>query len=473
MLSPQAEDKVLFDVEAFNPIEPDVAFDPAGENYLPVAEDLSRLAEENYGFASATSGDGGDQGLTNLDARLKVLETSVRSIADSVKKLSSAPSAPLPPRQSALKPTPKIASTPGAGSTCPAPPGLSPLQAEVMGHLDLDVVRAARQAGVPEDQIVEMAQLAAQGKPRLTDFPLASRPATRDPGLNPLSDSEEEEESAVLGDAPESGGRSSDAALATAIAKLTEISAHLTKQKKKDGSLDALLDAGSAGPGEGSSVPAARKYAAALRALRRTLTKHPEELYKAIERNMSEDFQMQAQLPGAQAVPVSARAWLELRSRVQGFATPVRMLWGVAGILDALRAGSHAEARARACLLLAQGDQLSIDRGSWLVASELSLEESPPMASFTAHTLPMDSEAPYSRLIDGRWFDPFLQKLQDYDSLTEKKKKLSGRRANASASAPAEAKAEPKKKPKGKSQGKGKSGGGGSHEAEEPPAAAA
>ena len=252
-------------------------------------------------------------------------------------------------------------------------------------------------------QIVEMAQLAAQGKPRLTDFPLASRPAT--PGLNPLSDSEEEEESAVLGDAPESGGRSSDAALATAIAKLTEISAHLTKQKKKDGSLDALLDAGSAGPGEGSSVPAARKYAAALRALRRTLTKHPEELYKAIERNMSEDFQMQAQLPGAQAVPVSARAWLELRSRVQGFATPVRMLWGVAGILDALRAGSHAEARARACLLLAQGDQLSIDRGSWLVASELSLEESPPMASFTAHTLPMDSEALYSRLIDGRWFD--------------------------------------------------------------------
>jgi hypothetical protein len=45
-------------------------------------------------------------------------------------------------------------------------------------------------------------------------------------------------------------------------------------------------------------------------------------------------------------------------------------------------------------LLMAQGDQLSIDRGSWVVASELALEPAPPMASFAQHTLPTESEPP-------------------------------------------------------------------------------
>eukprot|EP00438_Fugacium_kawagutii_P016224 Skav219446 [mRNA] locus=scaffold3864:6368:24252:+ [translate_table: standard] len=450
VISPEAEEKILFDIEAFHPIEPDLYFDTAGPNYLPTATDLARLAERHYGFASATSG----AGEPDLGARLQVLEASVQSIAESLKKLHTAPAAPLPARKPALKPSAKPGIRPpaeAASSTwTPPPPGLGQIQS----HLDLDVVRAARQAGIPEDQIVEMAQLAAQGKPKLSDFPMPSRPPTT---TNPLSETDEEEELQVEA-GQGSGGGSQDAALAAAITKLTEISSHLATQKKKEGTLDALLDAGAAGPGESGGVPTTRKYAAALRALRRTWQRNPEELYKAMESNMAADFMMQAQLPGSQAVPVSARAWLELRSRVQGYATPVRLLWGVAGILDSLRIGNHAEARARACLILAQGDQLSIDRGSWLVAGELSLEEAPPMASFNAHTLPGDTEAPYTRLIDGRWFDLFLQKLQDYDALTEKKKKLSGRRANPTNPAPAaDPKAEPKKKNKGKSQGKGKS----------------
>ena len=193
---------------------------------------------------------------------------------------------------------------------------------------------------------------------------------------------------------------------------------------------------------------------------------------------MSEDFQCQAQLPGSSPVAVSSRGWLEMRSRVQNYVTPVRFLWAVAGIHDCLRAGKVEEARARCMLLLAQGDQLSIDRGSWIVASELALEPAPPMASFAQHNLPTESEPPYTRLIDGRWFDLFLQKLQDYDTLTEKKKKLGAKRiAPASSSAaPAEApksdqKPDPKKK--GKSKGKGKTSGGGSPEAEEPPATTA
>ena len=126
-------------------------------------------------------------------------------------------------------------------------------------------------------------------------------------------------------------------------------------------------------------------------------------LYEPIERNMDEDFQVRIQMPGSAPVQVSARAWLELRSRVQGFPTPVRLHWGVAGILDALLSGANAETRARAALLLAAKNQLSIDRGSWIVAGEIPLED--PLAAFSAHSLPTESEVPYTKLIDGRWFN--------------------------------------------------------------------
>ena len=42
------------------------------------------------------------------------------------------------------------------------------------------------------------------------------------------------------------------------------------------------------------------------------------------------DFQSVSQMPGSSAVQVSARAWLELRSKVQAYPTQVRLLWGIA-----------------------------------------------------------------------------------------------------------------------------------------------
>lgn len=184
---------------------------------------------------------------------------------------------------------------------------------------------------------------------------------------------------------------------------------------------------------------------------------------------MEEDFQVRTQLPGASPVQVSARAWLELRSRVQGFVTPVKMLWSVAGALDALRAGNQEECRARLNLLLAAGDQMSVDRGSWIVAGEILLEEPPPMSSFQSHLLPTESEAPYTRLIDARWFEIFLQKLQDYDTLTEKKKKLSAKKFVRPEGAASGETVDPRPKPKAKVKGKGKgkqdSAGGGAAEA--------
>jgi len=120
------------------------------------------------------------------------------------------------------------------------------------------------------------------------------------------------------------------------------------------------------------------------------------------------------------------------------------------------------------------GDQLSIDRGQWVLAGEISLEDPPPISVFSSHTLPTELEAPYSRLLDARWVDLFLHKLHDYDLLNEKKKKLTFRkRGEDDSSAPSTSVPDPKKPPK-KGGGKGKdgkgkreSGGGGS--ADPPP----
>lgn len=197
----------------------------------------------------------------------------------------------------------------------------------------------------------------------------------------------------------------------------------------------------------------------------------PEELHKSIEQRMEEDFNLQAQIPGSAAIQLTARAWLEMRSRVQNFQTPVRLLWAVAGILDCLRAQRYAEARARACLTLAMGDQLSIDRGSWLIAGELSLEDPPPLSSFSQHHLPQEHEAPFTKLVDGRWVDLVVQKLHDYDSLAEKKRKLGAKGAvppnpPIPPNGKGDMKGDPKRRPKAAPKGKGAGGGGPAQEAE-------
>ena len=287
-------------------------------------------------------------------------------------------------------------------------------------------MQAAREAGVPEEQIQEMAALAMQGRTSMADVPKVP-PRERNRKKNILSESEDDEVFPVEESGePATGGE----ALTTAVQKLTEIAAHLTVEKKRGRTLDALLDGvGSAGGSETMMTTGSRKYSVALRALRRAVEKQPEELSRVLERNMETDFYKVSQIPGSNPVPVSARAWLELRSKVQGYQTPVRLLWGIAGILDALKANKVAEARCRAGLLLASGDQMSIDRGSWLVAGELMLEDPPPMAAFNAHVLPTESEPPYTRLVDSRWLELVLAKLSDIDSLHEKKKKLNVRRS--------------------------------------------
>lgn len=70
------------------------------------------------------------------------------------------------------------------------------------------------------------------------------------------------------------------------------------------------------------------------------------------------------------------------------------------------------------------------------------------MAAFSSHTLPTEAEPQHSKLIDARWMELVLHRLNEIDQLTEKKRKLSKK--------PADPKGDPKGKGKGK-KGDGKS----------------
>ena len=460
-LSPAAEDRVVFPEGEEYP-EPDIAFDPSSPEILPIAKDLHEVVEKLFQFTSATSGGEwhAPQSASTFDQRMVALEATVSEIAESLKNLtvdqgSNHRKPALRKPEVTFAPTSKAPSMAAAASSMAPPPGL---QAPNVAGLDWEVVQSARQAGIPEQQILEMAKLASRGKPRMQDLPeRRARPKV----ANPLSESEDEETEAAE-DENQGGGDAGK--LVTAVSQLTKIASHLTKQKNRNKDLDSLLDgAGSAHSTDSSSIPSSRRYAAALRALRKMLRDRPKDIYEAVETNMEADFQVRTQMPGSEAVAVSARAWLELRSRVQNYGTPVRLLWGIAGVMDCLKQGLVPEARARCALLLAAGDQLSVDRGSWIVAQEILLEECPPFGAFNLHQLPTETEPPHTRLIDGRWIDLFVQKISDYDSLAEKKKKL-GRGRGLPLPDP------PIQDPKGRGKGRGKGkGGGGSAEGQSDP----
>lgn len=454
VLPAEFESLVAFD-SSVEQVDPDIPFDSRGPTILPSAAALAAAFEQHFAFASATSGEprrGTPK--ADLDSRLSLLETSFAELATDVKK---ALTASRPPALRRSEPAPRTS----FGQQCP-PPGLGPntdADSELQGA-NFEVVSAARNAGIPEEQIKEMVRLATKGKTRLDDLP---RPKTAPKASNPLSDSEEEAVDAGAFQLDQDVTQP-DLQISSAIARLTEIANLLTSQKKRGQTLEALLEgSGALGRGDSASVGTSRKIAAALRALRRTRQRNPAELVKVLERNMEEDFAMRTQMPGSSAVPTSARAWLELRSRVQGYQTPLRLLWSIAGILDALRAGAVDEAKARCYLGLAMGDQLPINRGQWVLAGEVSLEDPPPVLVFASHTLPTELEAPYSKLLDARWVDLFLHKLNEFDLLNEKKKKLAYRGGrhpippddSAAASVPTP---NPKKQPKPPRGGKGKDG---------------
>ena len=104
------------------------------------------------------------------------------------------------------------------------------------------------------------------------------------------------------------------------------------KKQKKDKGLEAILDraeSGSARDTTGSS----RSKASALRSLPKASGDRPKAHLPGPEKNLQGDWETGgSNLPGAQITRISARGWLEHRSRISSYPGTIRPAWLCAGI---------------------------------------------------------------------------------------------------------------------------------------------
>ena len=473
----------------------DYCFDPEG--LLPFGPALVDVAQEHFAFFSPSEleqrrqeegiPDGAEDAQEVLDGEplraeeygsvlesrmakmedmLFALNSTVESLAKSA-KAAGAPATATPKRKAVAtaKATPKStarqtgkapAKRPGATTTS-SPSARAPS----FPGLDGSVVRAALQAGVPESSLREMQRLVSQpGKTAKTkDLNPNVVP------MDPLSEDEElqlvhQEEDAGLGEetSKPSPGSGALERLATIVDLLTEEK----RRKATSTQLENALEATGASTTDPPLHGAGKKAAAARRALRNAFEQRPEEISSLIEKLMFEDLSSSTLGPGMLPRGLSARAWLEYRSRVGNYRSSVFGAWGVGGILDSLIAGDVAKARARAGILIMMYDQAAIDKGSWTLAAELSLETPPPFSAFAAHVAPViqDGESPFSKLLDSRWAETALSHLKDQDDYLTKRAAVNKAARGSKDKAPGEeTDIEPKRKarpkPKQKSQGGG------------------
>ena len=429
---------VVAEVDVFqDQFDAEYLFDP---QLLPFGQALADAANEHFSFFSASEvplpvpqpGDETEEpveeepGSQGVSSRVSQLEALMAGLAMDMQTLlknqeksvvpktgkgptmststfTSPTSKPKSKRKSALKTGPADATAPHVSF-----PGL-----------DEGVAKAAIQAGLGEEVMQEMAKL-VQRNPKgakMTDInPIVVG--------DPLSEEEEE--------LPEEDGSHLDAGspVEAAILRLTDIVQSLTDDRKKkiqssrlDSALDVVVTSGTS---DSAGIGSGKRSAAARRALRAMLMEHPQEISGMIEKLMHEDMTCQTLGPGVAAPLTSTRGWMEHRSRIGNYRTLAHAAWGVAGALDSLAAGNIASARARLGILMLQFDQSAIDRGSWYLASELSLESPPPFAALEQHRVPniQDGESPYSKLLDQRWAEVSLAHLKEQEDFLARRKNL-------------------------------------------------
>ena len=378
---------------------------PGGGAAFPFVPALVAAVNDSYTFASAESA--GAASVAPLAARLDRLE----------RLLANLPAAQVPEVKGQVRPKVR------------ASPKVVPKAASARGSLDPSVAAAAKAAGVPPATLAEFERLLGQpGRGRMAPEP--SLPQAADPLEESEGEALEEEDGDGLANVV-SGlpGRSSRAdasqaeLFAAAMFKMME--GYSRGQAAKGSALERALDGVGGGTGEVAGLPSGRRNASARRALREALITSPADISSVIERLMQEDLASSA--PGVGMVQqTSARAWLEHRSRVGPFPTAMNLAWCAAGALDALKGGLVEQARARLNVMLMVIDQMSVDKGSWTLASELTLELPPPVQAFRLreHASSSSSSLAYSRLLDSRWAEVSLTHLREQMDFSERRQKL-------------------------------------------------
>ena len=439
LLATGLEDHVVFggDEDA----EMSFGVDESGVPLEPFAEALVAVGRDHFTFLSAESAADPQSGMVDIEERMGKMEAGLEKLLKMVTGLQLPPGPPAP--------SGGLTSGGGersAGATAKVPPTGA-------GGLDPMLMQQALASGLDPSTVAEFGKLLQPpglGRKSALRTPAPAPTTLRTAETSDSSGEEDEEEGA------EDSG--SAAPLQKAVIHLSKIVTDMRKEKKsrKSKGLEALLD-GAEGSGSQRDVGgSSRSKAAALRTLQQTLTANPELIYEAIEKQLQADWERSGSAPGLGVSLVSARGWVEHRSKIQNYASSVRPAWLMAGIWDCLRHGKTAEARARAALAVAVMDQHRCDRGGWLLASEATLENPPPFSAFSQHTPPEPWELQHSQLLDPRWVELFLAKLKDLAEYQEKKAKLGGKGKRAEEPSGKDTKNDTAAKGRGKTGKKGK-----------------
>ena len=406
----------------------DIAF-PIGANgepFLPYAAALVAVAKDHFTFFSAESGVPQPPGLgvPGLDQRVTAMEGALGDIQKSLAQLLGK-GGHQPEKQNVLVARPK----PSA-------------QARLPQNVDPGVAAQALQAGVSPAALAEIS--AALGLPAAATANAVQPEA--------VADSSEEEEHAVDGGGGDTG---STDPMVQALVKLTTKKEEGQNHRPHPGSRRVWI-----------SWPYIEQF--------QNQGFRSQDVARIVGQGSEADLSISgatssSRLGTGGSSTITARGWLEHRSRIQAFPSAIRPAWMIAGIWDSLRQNKPEEARARAGLSLAMLDQQGCDAGGWLIASELALEPAPPYSSFSSHVPPSSWETPHTKLIDSRFFDLVVSKLKDLADFQDKKHRLGG---GGGARKSEEDQPKPTPKAKGdpkKGAGKGKKGGD-AREAEPPPA---
>ena len=432
LLDPKLEASVIY-----GDIGANIEFPGEGDaQMVPFAPGLVALCNDIFAFLSAESQapqkeEADPTGQDHVEARLLAMETMLQELVSQLPRASTAAGAA--PTLMARRPK-------------PAP---APKRGGIPGNIDPAVAQQALQAGVSAEALEEMSRIL--GDRGVARGPTAPRPAAVE------QEGEASEEEDAVGAAVAALGSADP--LQVAVLQLTRLMTQLSKDKvkKKDKSLEAMLDGAEGGGSLQEPGSRARSRAAALRALHQAVKTDPKAIYSALEQRLAEDWEEEGLMPGIAPGRVSARGWLEHRSKLQHYPAAIRNAWALCGVWDLLRAGKTEEARARVGLAVAALDQQACDRGSYLLASEVMMELPPPYSSFLSHQPPEQWELQHSRLLDPRWVELMMGKLKDLSDFQEKRIKLTTTRRTEDPAAPkVEKPGKGAKGQKGKGNGKGK-----------------
>jgi len=200
----------------------------------------------------------------------------------------------------------------------------------------------------------------------------------------------------------------------------------VSRRPQAEGATERAMQLVSVGTHSVHGTVTTNNGATALRAMRKTLIDYPEAIISVVHALMREDIK-EGSLPVSDTDPPDPHFWLEHRSKVTGHRSNVNYAWILAFIVKALEGGRPREALARSLLGLVAADQVSLNKGSWLMAWPLQFQQKePPYASFDAHTT-TSSTLPHSSIADPRWVTMIQAWHRELDDIIERQKRLESR----------------------------------------------